>query len=545
MSTQAVVKPFFFLYGPSGSGKSVVGRQLADSLDASFIDLDERIAQTAGCTIPEIFSREGESGFRQRERTALREVCRDETNGLQADTKRRKPSVIALGGGALLDAENRALAEACGTVICLSASFDTLLSRLQAQADGRPLLAGNLQERLQDMLSRRQAHYASFECVDTEGLTPAEVAWQLQIRLGIFHVRGMGEGYDIFVASHLLERLGEACRERGLGGPIALVSDEHVARWIAPRVIASLEGAGYPVRPVIIPAGETHKTVATVQLIWQAFADGGLERQSTVIALGGGVVNDLAGFAAATYLRGVRWVACPTSLLAMVDASLGGKTGVDLPQGKNLVGAFYPPALVLSDPDCLQTLPREELRSGMAEVVKHGVIADPQLFAQCASLPAIEQMEAVVRRAAAVKVGVIQADPYERGARAVLNLGHTIGHALEKVTVYALRHGEAVSIGMVCAASLSQALGLAQDGLEEEISSVLRSLGLPTEIPPGLNRAAILDAMRHDKKRTGGKFRFVLPVHIGKVVHGVEVAESLVQLILRAKAMTPFSGSEK
>jgi 3-dehydroquinate synthetase len=237
------------------------------------------------------------------------------------------------------------------------------------------------------------------------------------------------------------------------------------------------------------------------------------------------VVGDTAGFAAATFLRGVPWVALPTSLLAMVDASLGGKTGVDLPEGKNLVGAFHPPRLVLADPQSLDTLPEAELRSGMAEVVKAGVIGDPELFNLCAHGwgELRSNLGEVVRRAMAVKISVIEEDPYEKSSRAALNLGHTLGHAVELVSDFQLRHGEAVAIGMVAEARLAERLEIAEPGLADEIERVLKGLGLPVDIPGGINRQAVLSAIQVDKKRLDGSVRFVLPVRLGEVRVGVNV----------------------
>jgi 3-dehydroquinate synthase len=243
----------------------------------------------------------------------------------------------------------------------------------------------------------------------------------------------------------------------------------------------------------------------------------------------GGVVGDLAGFAAATFMRGCQWVAVPTTLLAMVDASMGGKTGFDLPEGKNLVGAFYPPRLVLADPQVLSTLPERELCSGLAEVVKHGIISDPELFDLCtqgfdvvkADLPEI------VRRAMGVKVQVIVQDPFERGIRAALNLGHTVGHAVEIVSHFRLRHGEAVAIGMVAEARLAEKLGLAEvgDGLSSRIRAVLAGLGLPTEVPTDLAVPAIIQSMKLDKKKERRVVKFALPVKIGKVQVGVAISD--------------------
>jgi 3-dehydroquinate synthase len=269
----------------------------------------------------------------------------------------------------------------------------------------------------------------------------------------------------------------------------------------------------------MIPSGEEYKNLELVSLLWRSFLENGLDRKSTVIALGGGVIGDLAGFAASTFMRGIAWVAVPTTLLAMVDASLGGKTGFDLPEGKNLIGSFHPTKLVLADPQVLKTLPERELISGMAEVVKHGIISDPELFGLCSrGLDWVkEHLEETVRRAMAVKIKIIEEDPYEKGFRAALNLGHTVGHALELVSRFELRHGEAIAIGMVVEAKYSAGIGLAASGLVEAVAGTLAALGLPTRIPLELPRAEILRTMRADKKKNAGAIRFALPVEIGKV----------------------------
>jgi 3-dehydroquinate synthase len=318
-----------------------------------------------------------------------------------------------------------------------------------------------------------------------------------------------------------------------LHGPIVIISDEHVGPYYMQRVETSLKTAGFTTtQSMIIPAGEKHKTINTVISLWESFLSARLERGSTVVALGGGVISDLAGFAAATYLRGVRWIVLPTTLLAMVDASLGGKTGADLPQGKNLIGAFYAPNLVVADPYTLATLPITELRSGLAEVVKHGVIGDPDLFARCNKLDIgmvtenlFPSFTELVRRAMAVKIKVIEADPYEQGIRAALNLGHTVGHALELISGYRLRHGEAVAIGMATEARIAEEIGLAETGLAAMIESALKHLGLPTEVPLEVDPEAMIQTMGVDKKRAGGVVRFALPVKIGEVKVGIDAGD--------------------
>ncbi len=505
---------WIFVYGPPGAGKSSVGRLLAEDLQLPFVDLDAEIEQASGRPIPALFAEQGEAGFRQIERDLIERFLRE------------RPGVTALGGGALLDEGSRTHVVARGPVICLSASLETLQERLRAAATERPLLAGGLEGRLANLLESRRSHYASFpNQVKNDDIPLSEAAWQAQVSLGCFHVRGMGAGYDVRVLPGGLAELGPRLASCDLRGPVALVCDEQVAALYAQMACDSLRSAGYEPASITIPAGEQHKTIETIQGLWQEFLQAGLERGSTVLALGGGVTGDLAGFAASTYLRGVAWVVAPTSLLAMVDAGLGGKTGADLPQGKNLVGAFYPPRLVLADPQVLSTLAEREKRAGMAEVVKAAIIADPSLFEACgAGWESIQdRWEEIVPRAMAVKVRLIQADPYEQGPRAALNLGHTVGHAIERVSNYQISHGEAVSIGLAVEARLAERIGLAQPGLARQIERALAGLGLPVAIPSELAWEAILSAMQVDKKRQAGSLRFALPAGIGDVHTGVQI----------------------
>jgi shikimate kinase / 3-dehydroquinate synthase len=513
-----------FLYGPPGSGKSTVGQALAQALSIPFWDLDEEIENHAEMPVAEIFAIEGEEGFRAREKRML-DLLIGKVIG-----------VVALGGGSLLDPDNHQRVTSAGQILCLDAPVEKLIERLQTQVGKRPLLEEEtgssarqeiLTQNLSELMQRRFSHYASFPQIDVSGMTPDEAAWAVQMRLGRFHVSGMGAGYDVLVGSGALDALGVQLRVRNLKGPVALVSDDQVGELYATQAISSLEKAGYEAQTILLPVGEQNKTLESISYLWEAFLQAGLERGSCVIALGGGVVGDLAGFAAATYLRGVPWVAVPTSLLAMADASLGGKTGIDLPQGKNLVGAFHPPALVLSDPQVLATLPETELRSGMAEIVKAAVIGDPQLFELCQQGWQVLRADLgeVVRRGMGVKIRIIQIDPYEKDQRAALNLGHTIGHAIERASGFKLRHGEAVSIGMVVEARLAERMGLAKAGLAGQIASTLQSLELPTSIPAEIDRKLLLETMNLDKKRAAGRVLFALPVQIGEVKTGCEVED--------------------
>lgn len=510
-----------FLYGPSGAGKSAVGQQLAKSLNLTFTDLDDLIIANSGQEIPQIFSSGGEAEFRKLESEALSSVLQTSTG------------VVSLGGGTSLSESNQKLMDGRGQVILLTANQDVLFARLDNDENQRPLLGDDARQNLAELLEDRQDHYAAFSnSIDTSELTIEQAAWQIQSLTGQFFVSGMGAGYPVTISENNLNKLGKLMQERGLHGPIAVISDDNVREHYGQAALESLRSAGYSAELISIPAGEEQKNIATITKLWEQLLEIKLERRSTVVALGGGVIGDLSGFAAATYMRGVSWVAVPTTLLAMVDASLGGKTGIDLPAGKNLAGAFHAPSMVITDPQLLNTLPEVEMQNGMAEVVKHGIIADPELFDLCAQgWPAIKKdLTSLVRQAAAVKINTIQIDPYEKGARAALNLGHTIGHAVEVASAYSLGHGEAVSIGMVVEARLAEALGIAKPNLSTTIQNVLENLGLPVQIPASISAKVILDTIQYDKKRAEGEIRFALPENIGKVQTGV-VIDDLAHLL--------------
>jgi len=502
-----------FLYGPSGSGKSTVGKTLAAGLDMAFLDLDLEIETVLGQSISQFMNDRGEMAFRDSESNTLQKVVAGEEK------------VIALGGGALLRDENRTLAETAGQIVFLETDISTLVERLAGDDNQRPLLAGELQDKLSALLESRKEHYDEFPLRVDASLPPEQVARDVQRLLGRYHLRGMGTEYDVLVREGGIDQLGAMLKSRELSGPVLVISDMNVAPLYLDRVMDSLDVAGCAASEIIIPAGEKHKNIETVISLWRGCLEAGLDRKSTIVALGGGVVGDLSGFVAATFMRGCNWVAVPTTLLAMVDASVGGKTGFDLPEGKNLVGAFNPPRLVLADPEVLSTLPERELRAGVAEVVKHGFIADPELFDLCSQgwETVTTRLPEVVRRGMAVKVKVIEEDPYEQGLRAALNLGHTIGHAVELVSGFSLLHGEAVSIGMVAEARLAEHLTVADSGTSEAMKRTLTALKLPVEIPKDLERRKLISAMKVDKKKKSGVVRFALPVKIGEVKVGVVV----------------------
>ena len=506
-----------FLYGPPLAGKSTLGRAYARWMDLPFWDVDNLIESRMGLSVEKIFSSQGESQFRQWEYQVLQELCTEERG------------VVALGGGALTQPVTRKLVEENGEVVLLEVSQQRLIERLKDDKVKRPLFGDSTVEGLVRLLEQRRAHYRSFsKKIFTDHQRQRELLHELEVLLGMFNVKGMGHDYHVWLRAGSLDDVGKEIRTRNLSGPVAVVTDENVGDLYAGRVLDSLEEADYRSSLIVFPPGEGSKTMATVQDVWRQFLNSDVERGSTVVSLGGGVVGDLTGFAAATYHRGVNWINVPTSLLAMVDAGIGGKTGVDLPQGKNLVGAFHPPRQVWADPEVLDTLPEKELHSGMAEVIKHGMISDPELFAMVAKGKGsfLKYRDEILRRAVAVKIKYIRKDPFDRDQRQTLNFGHTLGHAVEFASGYTMSHGEAIAIGMTAEANLAEQLGLAASGLTEELINVLQRWELPVKVPPNLEEEAIWEAVKRDKKKSGGRLQFALPVAVGQVKARIEVKDS-------------------
>ncbi len=350
------------------------------------------------------------------------------------------------------------------------------------------------------------------------------------------------ESYDIAIASQGLDQLGQLIANLNLGKKVLLVSNPAIFRQYGERAIASLQSAGFEVNSCTIPAGERYKTLTSIEKLYDAALENRLERSSTMVGLGGGVIGDMTGFAAATWLRGINFVQVPTTLLAMVDAAIGGKTGVNHPQGKNLIGAFHQPRLVLIDPQVLNTLPVREFRAGMAEVIKYGIIWDAQLFAQMEQSDRLDQLgyldtdllSEILSRSCQAKADVVSKDEKEAGLRAILNYGHTIGHAVESLTGYrVVNHGEAVAIGMVAAGQLAVNLQLWEQAAQERQLALIQKAGLPKQLPAGVDIEAIIDSLQTDKKVKAGRVRFVLPTQIGAVTVTDQVPSDTIRQVLR------------
>ncbi len=360
------------------------------------------------------------------------------------------------------------------------------------------------------------------------------------------HVHTPSGAYPIYIGEGIRHRVGEWLAARDFTRQAVMITDENVAPYYAHDVRVALETSGFTVTLITLPAGESHKNLDTVRHVYNTVIHAGIDRQTPIIALGGGVIGDLSGFVAATILRGVPFVQMPTTLLAMVDASVGGKTGVDMPQGKNLVGAFKFPEMVIADVETLTTLPQVEIACGLAEVIKHGIIGDPAILEDVRR--GQWHWPTLVERAVQVKINVVEEDPFEEGRRAVLNLGHTFAHALENVLSYRLPHGLAVSMGLVAAARLGVALGLTPPHLVDDVETLLQQVGLPrhwadiTDLGPSPPVEAVLQAMATDKKRLRRRLRFVIPREYGRVEIVSDVPALQVRRVVEIMLSIPRSG---
>ncbi len=552
------------LTGFSGTGKSTVAGFVAARLGWEAVDSDDLIEQEAGRPIADLFATEGEAAFRERERDVFERLAQ------------RDRIVVAAGGGApLIAATRRSIVEA-GLVVCLEATAPTIVARLTAVKDGseRPLLAADdPRARIRRLKGQRAAVYALADLtLHTDALSPEAVADEIvrayeQQGAGLFDrpgrveelsatpamlpplvdapgsttiVRTASAEYPAYVAWGALDRLGEYT-QRATGARRAFViSDDKVLSIWGETAVSSLRGAGIEATTFTLESGDGSKSIENASRVYDWLASQRAERRDAVVALGGGMVNDFGGFIAGTYLRGMPVVQAPTSLLAMVDASIGGKTAVNHAGAKNIVGLFYQPRAVVADVSTLRTLPRRALVEGLGEVVKHAFIRDPELLAlleeRLDDLLALapELTTAVIARNVQIKGAVVSEDERETGGmRELLNYGHTLGHAFEAAGGYdALLHGEAVSVGMVAAAEIGMRIGLTPPAVVERQRRLLERAGLPLRPPPGLDRERIHGALALDKKVVAGGQRWVLLEDVGRAVVRSDVPTSVVEAVL-------------
>ena len=532
-----------FLTGLSGAGKSTIGRLVAERLGWQFLDTDDLIAAQMGQPAGQVLSSAGEAHFRQLEAEALQVAAG------------HKAAVISTGGGAVIDEANRRLMRETGLVVYLHTSVETAWQRLCEQmrqskdTDIRPLLAGDDgQSKLHALYQTRQSWYEEAALhLSTDDETPERLALQViaaAISAGALLAPEAGPEHITLdlgrtTSQAIVEWGGLAClpqilQEAGLSRRVFLITDSAVGGLYAGPLQQNLRQASFDPQVFTIPAGESSKSLAWFEQIMDWLVSHHAEQQEAIIALGGGVVGDLAGFVAASYRRGVPLVQVPTTLLAQVDSAIGGKTGINHPQGKNLIGAFYQPRLILVDPACLLTLPERVYREGWGEIIKYGMALDAELFEQLERAGGIAPtdsatLSAIIARCIRLKMQIVQGDEYDQGQRAILNYGHTFGHALEAVTGYsAWLHGEAVSIGMEVAAQLAVAQGVLTPDKAARQRAVLTAFDLPGTCGD-VDISAALAAMQQDKKVRNGRMRWVLPDTIGHAAVYSDIPLSAVQ----------------
>ena len=518
--------PQAVVIGMMGAGKTRVGRETAQLMNLPFLDADVEIERQVGMPIPEYFERYGEPAFREVESDLIRRTV----NGFDG--------IFSLGGGApMTPAVRECLAEYIaegGKVIYLMADPREAMERAR-RGGGRPMLNGDADERWQSLYQVRDPVFRDVAnvVVHTYGLSPAQAARRMKDMIDerAVHVTGSGiDPYDVRIGeramSHLPELLGDQVTR------VALIHTHPVQRH-SDHARALLRQGGYEVVDIVVPDAEAGKTVDVANGVWQRLGEEGFTRSDAIVGVGGGAATDLAGFIAATWMRGVRYVNCPTSLLAMVDASTGGKTGINTPQGKNLVGSFYTPAGVLADVRTLASLPNDIFVEGLGEVAKSGFIMDEEILrileSHAAALrgfdgatflesPLKDVVCELIERTVRVKVHHVSSDLKEQGLREFLNYGHTLGHAIEQIEHFRWRHGNAVAVGMVFAAELSNLLGYIDRDLVDYHRSLLGALGLPTSWGGG-SWSDVLALMHRDKKARGNMLRFVVLDRVGHVIH--------------------------
>lgn len=516
------------LAGFMGSGKSSVGSELARRTGYGFVDTDDLIVEKEGRSIASIFREEGEAYFRRLEQSVVAEVAS------------RRAVVVSTGGGVIEHPENVKALKASGVMVWLKTVPEVILRRTMTEGGTRPLL--DVEEPLKEIrkiLKRRSPLYREADLeLDTSYITVGEAVDDLCDRLALSGRRVRVElgarSYDILIGKGVLHGLGG--RVLGLRPTrVAVVSNPTVYGLYGDEVEGLLRDHGINPLRVLIPDGESYKDLLWLYKILGELLSAGFDRQSLIIALGGGVIGDIAGFAAATYMRGIRCLQVPTTLLSQVDSSVGGKTGVNHPLGKNMIGSFFQPSLVIMDMDLLRTLPVRELRAGLAEIIKYGVIRDSELFELMERErddimkhgPSLEQL---IVRSCRIKADVVNEDEREAGVRAILNFGHTFGHAVETLTGYKrLLHGEAVAIGMRVASDLAVRLKLIPRPEAARIRKLIQAYDLPVSIPGDISTGAMMDAMMQDKKAVGKKMRFVLPTAVGRVEIRDDISEAAVR----------------
>ncbi|MHB8481713.1 MAG: 3-dehydroquinate synthase [Nitrospiria bacterium] len=510
------------LVGFMGVGKSTLGRLLAKQTGYLFVDTDQVIEEKEGLSIAVIFEKNGEPYFRESEKDVIQKMSLE-----------KGPMVIATGGGALLKPENVKILKKNGVLICLKASPEEILKRIK-QEKHRPLLKDdNLLVKIKTLLKQRAFAYQSADwIIETDQKTPQEICQQIKEKVlspsltlpESIPVQLEGNrAYPILLGKGNISQLGGYLGQV-YHGKVAVITNPLVWKLHGAVLKKSLTKAGFKITVIQIPDGERYKNIRWVDYAMGELLKNKFERSSPILAFGGGVIGDLAGFVSGAFLRGTPFIQVPTTLIAQVDSSIGGKTGVNHPLGKNLIGVFHQPRWVWMDTELLQTLKKRDYISGLAEVIKYGVIIDKKLFEFLETNRNLilqrdpDTVFYLVKKSCEIKAHVVGQDEKESGLRKILNYGHTMGHAIEAVTRYKrYRHGEAISIGMHFAASLALNAGNCSKDLVDRQKNLIESLNLPSSLEK-LKRKELLKSMSLDKKVRGGQIYFILPKTIGEVV---------------------------
>lgn len=520
------------LTGFMGTGKTSVGRELSRKLGYPFVDTDVLIEEREGKPVSLIFKEKGEDYFRALEQDTVHEVSKMHN------------VVIATGGGVIKNRKNVQALGRRGIIVWLKADPGIILKRVMTEGGTRPLL--DVEEPLTEinkLLNERLPLYNQADtAVDTNYITPEETAQEIIEKLVLdgknVTVDLEERSYNILIGSRMLHKMGLRIKEFR-PSRVAIISNKTIFPMYRDIILSSLREHDIVPEIILLPDGEEYK-----DLLWTYYIHGELlkarfDRHSLLVAFGGGVVGDITGFVAATYMRGIRYIQVPTTLLSQVDSSVGGKTGINHPLGKNMIGCFYQPSLVFIDIDTLKTLPGREFYAGMAEIIKYGIIADRRLFnllrtAREGIMSLGDEIIDVVKRSCEIKADVVSRDEKETGLRAILNFGHTIGHAIETVTGYKkLLHGEAVAMGMCAAAELALRMNIFQQSDSGLIKEMVNMYNLPADIPGDLDVREMMNAMEIDKKAKAGKIRFILPEAIGKVRIEDDVDREVIRKVLK------------
>lgn len=515
------------LTGMMGVGKTTIGEKLAQKLNLDFLDLDQYIEKKTQLKITQIFSKYGEPYFRRLEKNFCKEIAQ------------KRNLVISTGGKTLLNKENLKIFSSSGIIITLLSSPDIILKRIQKGGNARPLLASSQSKKFYEIYRKRELHYLNLpNKIDTTSLNKEKVVDEI-LKLIKGQVKKIemtlgGNRSSVIVKKGLVNDIGSCLKDTIQEKRVFILSDNKVFGIHGKKILKELERIHLKSSVFLLQPGERQKNIRTAEKIYHWLLKERASRSSVLVCFGGGVISDLGGYTASTFHRGVKLVNIPTTLLSQIDASIGGKNGINLQETKNQIGTFYFPSLILIDPLFLITLDTQYMKEGMIEAMKAGIIGDHKLFliikknANQVILKDLKLLEEVIKRAMGVKLNIVHQDPYEKGIRRILNLGHTFGHALEGYFNYGqISHGQAVGLGMICASKMGMLMNIATEKILSEIKEILKVMKMPLYLE-NLDVSKILSLMECDKKRKEDRISFIIPKKMGEAVTRKNVNKNII-----------------